>query len=168
MGVGVFSTAQKMKKIDFDDHQKAIEQMCNLNDIGFEIAKISGVNAMTDITGFGLAGHLLEVCSGSNVSATIEFNKVPLLPNLHGYLKEGCIPGGTQRNFESCNHKINELTPIQRSILFDPQTSGGLLITASEKANDSLKSAFEGYGMNPQVIGKIMQNKPNSKVIQVR
>ncbi len=168
LGVGVFSTAQKMKKIDFDDHQKAIDQMCNLNDIGFEIAKISGVNAMTDITGFGLAGHLLEVCSGSNVSATIEFNKLPLLPNLQGYLKEGCIPGGTQRNFESCNHKINELTPIQRSILFDPQTSGGLLITASEKANDSLKSAFEGYGMHPQVIGKIMQNKPNSKVIQVR
>ncbi len=168
LGVGILSTAQKMKKVDFDDHQKAINQMCKLNDMGTEVAKISGINAITDVTGFGLAGHLLEICLGSSVSATIEFEKIPLLPNLHGYLKEGCIPGGTQRNFESYSDKVDKLSPIQRSILFDPQTSGGLLITASERAKNSLHGVLEKYGVQLQTIGKIIQNKPNSNIIQVQ
>jgi selenide,water dikinase len=83
-------------------------------------------------------------------------------------LKEGCIPGGTQRNFESYSDKVDKLSPVQRSILFDPQTSGGLLITASERAKNSFHNVLEKNDIHLQAIGKIIQNEPNSKIIQVR
>jgi len=168
LGVGILSTAQKMKKIDYSDHQKAIEQMCKLNSIGEEVAKISGINAITDVTGFGLAGHLLEVCIGSNVSAKIEFDKILLLPNIYDYLNEGCIPGGTARNFESYSDKVNKLSFNQRSILFDPQTSGGLLITVSRDAEKLLNNILLKNNINPQCIGKIVRNEDYIKRVQIR
>jgi len=126
LGVGILSTAQKQKKVTSSDYQKAVEQMCQLNDIGSKIAKIPGVNAITDVTGFGLAGHLLEVCQGSKVGATVCFNDLPLLSNIYSYIDKGCVPGGMQRNYDSYGHFFNKLTTLQNTVLCDPQTSGGL------------------------------------------
>ena len=92
LGLGILSTAQKQKKVTSSDHQQAVEQMCQLNDIGSKIAKIPGVNAITDVTGFGLAGHLLEVCQGSKVGATVCFDDLPLLSSIYSYIDKGCIP----------------------------------------------------------------------------
>jgi len=117
---------EKQKKVTFSDYQQAVEQMCQLNDIGSKIAKIPGVNAITDVTGFGLAGHILEVCQGSKVGATVCFNDLPLLSNIYSYIDKGCIPGGTQRNYDSYGHFFNKLTTLQNTVLCDPQTSGGL------------------------------------------
>ena len=97
LGLGILSTAQKQKKVASIDYQQAVEQMCQLNDIGSKIAKITGVNSITDITGFGLAGHLLEVCQGSKVGATVYFNDLPLLSNIYRYIDKGCVPGGTAK-----------------------------------------------------------------------
>jgi selenide,water dikinase len=108
--------------------------MCQLNDIGAKLASIKGINAMTDVTGFGLGGHLSEVCLGSQVSATIQYNKVPILPNIKDYLANGCSPGGAQRNFESYGQNLSQMSNEMQSIICDPQTSGGLLIMVSDSA----------------------------------
>jgi selenide,water dikinase len=86
------------------------------------------VTALTDVTGFGLMGHLLEVCEGSNVSAIVNYSKVPVFKEIHDYIDKKCVPGGTLRNWDSYGHKLNIENEKQRHILCDPQTSGGLLI----------------------------------------
>ena len=141
--------------------------MSQLNDIGYKIAKISGVNAITDVTGFGLAGHLLEVCQGSKVGATVFFNDLPLLSNIYSYIDKGCVPGGTQRNFDSYGHFFNKLTTIQNTILCDPQTSGGLLVTVSD---ESLMDFHELIKMNQiklKSIGKITELNSAKEVVHI-
>ncbi|MGL4446829.1 MAG: selenide, water dikinase SelD, partial [Shewanella sp.] len=95
LGIGILTTAQKQKKLQQEDSLIAINAMCQLNSIGAAISKINGVNALTDVTGFGLAGHLLEMCQGANLSAELKFEAIPLLPKVVDYLALGCIPGGT-------------------------------------------------------------------------
>lgn len=140
LGVGIFTTAQKKNKLKPEHSEIGPLSMKRLNSIGEVIGTIEYVEAMTDVTGFGLLGHLSEMCEASaGVSAVVEFDKVPLLDKnaLDFYLNEGCIPGGTVRNFDSYGHKIGTMTDYQRNILCDPQTSGGLLVAVkSEYAND--------------------------------
>jgi len=161
LGVGILSTAQKQKKVTPKDYQEAVEQMCQLNDIGSKIAKIKGVNAITDVTGFGLAGHLLEVCQGSNVGAKVCFNDLPLLSNIHNYIDKGCVSGGTKRNYDSYGHFLNKLSMLQNTILCDPQTSGGLLITVSDESLSDFHELLNSQQANLRSIGKIIE--PNSK-----
>ncbi|MFN6087229.1 MAG: selenide, water dikinase SelD [Cyclobacteriaceae bacterium] len=132
LGVGIITTAQK-KGIVKEEHLKiAIDSMLTLNKLGADFAKLPYVNAMTDVTGFGLLGHLTEVCEGSNLSAEIEFEKVPRFEFLLEYLNQKSTPGGTQRNWDSYGAKIAPLGDEQRAILADPQTSGGLLVSVNE------------------------------------
>ena len=161
LGLGILSTAQKQKKVTSNDYQQAVEQMSQLNDIGSEIAKISGVNAITDVTGFGLAGHLLEVCQGSKVGATVCFNDLPLLSNIYSYIDKGCVPGGTKRNYDSYGHFLNKLSTLQNTVLCDPQTSGGLLVTVSEESLIDFHELLKSHQINLKSIGKIIE--PNSK-----
>ncbi len=168
LGIGVLSTAQKKKIVDIKDHIVAVNQMCALNDIGSKIAKISGVNAVTDVTGFGLAGHLLEVCRGSNVSAEIYFDKLSLLPNVLTYIDKGCVPGGTDRNFDSYGESISKMSDLEKSIICDPQTSGGLLITVSKDALPEFDRLLKDSNMSLSPIGKIINLGDNLKTIIVR
>lgn len=133
LGVGVLSTAQKRGILLPEDAAIALKSMVTLNKIGEVFAGLEGVKAMTDVTGFGLLGHLTEMCEGSGLSAVIEFDKVPVIPSLDYYLEQGCIPGGTQRNWSSYGHKVGYLTDQQKQILADPQTSGGLLVAVAKK-----------------------------------
>lgn len=130
LGVGILSTAQKKKKLLPKDQYLARNSMVQLNKIGAILGQQSYVKAMTDVTGFGLLGHLSEMCEASDLSAVIHFKKVPLLnkTTIDYYLSEGCVPGGTIRNWASYGHKISSISDYQRSILCDPQTSGGLLV----------------------------------------
>jgi selenide, water dikinase len=143
LGVGILTTAQKQGKLLPEHAHIAPGEMTKLNKIGLEFAKISGIKAMTDVTGFGLLGHLAEMCEGSYLSAEIEFDKIPVFKEVMQYIKLACIPGGTQRNWESYGHHVQLKEEIQKTILCDPQTSGGLLIavesTAVEEAEDILK-----------------------------
>lgn len=134
LGIGILTTAQKQGKIGSDDINVAIDAMCTLNKIGADISKLDGVTALTDVTGFGLLGHLSEICEGSGISARVRFDDVPLLANVNKYLEMGCVPGGTRRNFESYGHKISKMNPTQENILCDAQTSGGLLCVVKKES----------------------------------
>ena len=140
LGVGVLSTAQKRGVLRPEDVAIALESMVKLNKLGEIFGQRDSVKAMTDVTGFGLLGHLAEMCEGSGVSAVLDFERVPVIGSVDLYLDQGCVPGGTVRNWNSYGNKIGQLTDRQRTILADPQTSGGLLVAvAGEDA-----SAFEG------------------------
>ena len=141
LGVGLVTTAQKRGIADEADVQQAIDQMTTLNKIGSKLSVLSGVKAMTDVTGFGLLGHLIEMCEGSGVSAIINGAKVPRLGRVDHYIAEGCTPGGTDRNYESYGKKIGSLTDVQRALLCDPQTSGGLLVAVTPQGLDDFKES---------------------------
>jgi selenide,water dikinase len=129
LGVGILTTAEK-KGILKDEHKGvAAKQMMQLNKVGEKLGAIKGINAMTDVTGFGLLGHLVEMAEGSGLSAVIDFDNVPLITeDLKNYIDQKCVPGGTNRNWDSYGDKIGDISDYQKAILADPQTSGGLLI----------------------------------------
>ncbi len=153
LGIGILATAQKRKKIEAQDLSQAIDVMCTLNSIGEDIAKIKGVKALTDVTGFGLLGHLAEICEGSDISAVIDFEKVPLLDNTSKYLSMGCTPGGTRNNFASYGHNISPLTEDQMNILCDPQTSGGLLVAVEKNSVEEFLNVTKNAGLHLDSIG---------------
>ena len=153
LGIGIFTTAQKQNKIKENDIDIAIETMCTPNSIGYEIAKLPSVKALTDITGFGLLGHLVEICEGSNISAVIEFDKVPKLQNVKEYLDLGCVPGGTGRNFASYGNKIGAMTQEQINLLCDPQTSGGLLCIVEQEGVAEFLALTKEAGLTLKSIG---------------
>lgn len=154
LGIGILTTAQKQGKITEGDIQVAIDAMCTLNKIGEEISALEGVTALTDVTGFGLLGHLTEICDGSDISAVVRFDDVPLLDNVKRYLEMECVPGGTRRNFESYGHRIGPMTPEQQDILCDAQTSGGLLCAVRKESVDAFLSITEAAGLQLHSIGQ--------------
>jgi selenide,water dikinase len=148
LGVGILSTAQKKGQLRPDDAAIALQSMVTLNKLGEIFGRSDSVKAMTDVTGFGLLGHLAEMCEGSGLSATIEFDKVPVISSLPHYLGLGCFPGGTQRNWNSYGHKISKLSDEQRYILADPQTSGGLLVAVAEEGAEAFEQNLRSYGLS--------------------
>ena len=168
LGIGILSTAQKKKVITQKDHALAVKQMCALNDIGAKLSSINGVNAVTDVTGFGLAGHLLEVCKGSQVSAEVYFEKLPLLPNVLKYIESDCVPGGTFRNFESYGEYLSELSDIEKSIICDPQTSGGLLVSVSKDGLQDFLELTRLNNLDLKPIGKILVESAKKKTITIK
>jgi len=128
LGIGLVTTAEKFGLAKEEDRKMALELMTTLNSAGALIANLSQVHAITDITGFGLLGHALEMAEGSSLKAVIDYNTIPKIDGCDYYIKQECIPGGTNRNFASYGHKVSPLTFQQRALLCDPQTSGGLLI----------------------------------------
>ncbi len=141
------------KKIEEGHIEPAIEAMCTLNKIGAEISVLEDVVALTDVTGFGLMGHLTEICEGSDISAIIDFDAIPLLPNTWKYLELGCVPGGTKNNFKSYGHKLAPMPEDKRHIVCDAQTSGGLLcVVRKSGVKDFLKLTSEA-GLDLKPIG---------------
>ena len=140
LGVGILTTAEKKGFLQDEHRGIAAKQMMQLNKIGESFGKMKSVHAMTDVTGFGFLGHLLEMTEGSGLSALVYFDKIPAIINdLKNYVDKGCVPGGTNRNWDSYGGKIGPITELQKSILADPQTSGGLLISVEPNAVDEVK-----------------------------
>ena len=154
LGIGILTTAQKQKKIVQGDIAPAIEAMTTLNKVGQKLAALESVVAMTDVTGFGLLGHLKELCESSHIGATVWFDKVPLLPNVEKYRQMGCIPGGAKKNFKSYGESISAMTQQQREILCDAQTSGGLLVVVKKEGLASFEQALAEEGMVLESIGE--------------
>lgn len=168
LGIGILSTAQKKKVVSETDHNLAVDQMCALNDIGSKLSSIEGVNAVTDVTGFGLAGHLLEICRGSQVSAEIYFDKLPLLPNVIEYIENDCVPGGTIRNFESYGKNLSKLSELEKYIVCDPQTSGGLLVSVSQESLNDFVDFMTSNSLDLEPIGKILEQSVENKIIKIK
>ena len=156
LGIGILTTAQKNEKIASGDIDPAVATMCRLNKIGAEISALDGVTAITDVTGFGLLGHLGEICEGSNISAVVRFEDVPLLPKVKEYWAMECVPGGTRRNFESYGHNIGKMTPQQQDILCDAQTSGGLLCAVRKESVEAFLALTRKEGLELKSIGETM------------
>ena len=155
LGIGILTTAQKKGKLKPEHEQLAPEAMCTLNKIGQQFAALPGVHAMTDVTGFGLAGHLLEMCEGSGVCAHLDFKALPLLDEVDHYLSEGCVPGGTLRNHDSYGHKLDAMSDRTRNILCDPQTSGGLLVAVGQETEAEFLAIAEQAGLRLSPIGRL-------------
>ena len=156
LGVGILTTAQKRGILRPEDADVAPAQMRQLNKIGADLGQLAGVKAMTDVTGFGLLGHLAEVCEGSGVQAVIAYNRVPRIAAAAHYLQQGAVPGGTGRNFQSYGHKIAALTDEQKSYLCDPQTSGGLLVCVEPGADEAAAQAlFAQHGLVLESFGEL-------------
>lgn len=167
LGIGILSTAQKQKKLAPEHQRIAPDTMCRLNDIGAALGRIEGISAMTDVTGFGLLGHLTEICQGSHVRASIQFDQVPILDHVQNYLEMGCSPGGAERNFASYGHNISEVTQIQQQILSDPQTSGGLLVAVSAEAEAEFLSVTSNAGFTLSPIGELHAASTDHSLITV-
>ena len=157
IGVGIFTTAQKRGIVKPEDFDQALQTMLTLNKPGETFGKLSYVKAMTDVTGFGLLGHLGEMVDGSNLSAEIEFSKVPKLTNIDFYISQGSMPGGTKRNWESYGNGIEGVDEYKRSILCDPQTSGGLLVAVEQGNENEFISVAESIGLQLECFGKLVK-----------
>jgi len=158
LGVGILATALKKGQLRPQDAGKASASMCRLNRIGLDLAALPGVTAMTDVTGFGLLGHLLEICRASRVSAAIDFAAVPQLADLASYVAAGMTPGGTRRNWDSYGCAVGPLDETTRAILCDPQTSGGLLVAVDPAEKEEFLAVLErhGLGAHAQPIGTLL------------
>lgn len=156
VGIGILTTAQKKKLLKPEHERIAPETMMQLNKIGAALGKLDGVKAMTDVTGFGLLGHLREMCEGSGVRAEINYEAVPKLPHVEEYLAMGCSPGGAQRNFDSYGHKVGPVEEAKRQLLCDPQTSGGLLVAVSPEAEAQFIATTESAGLGLAPIGELL------------
>jgi len=163
LGIGILSTAQKNGSLSEEDFYLGRDWMVQLNSIGKEFGNLSGVKAMTDVTGFGLLGHLSEMADGSNLSATIEFDKIPVIKEAIGYLKAGSVPGGTKRNLASYGDKIGELQSEKKSFLLaDPQTSGGLLVAVAPESLEEFGKVCAENDLNLTCFGKMVDRKEKS------
>ncbi|MCG9712865.1 selenide, water dikinase SelD [Shewanella insulae] len=167
LGIGILTTAQKQKKLAEEDIDIAPGAMCQLNKVGPAIAKIPGVTAMTDVTGFGLAGHLIEMCQGATLAADIDLHALPMLPKAMDYLNLGCIPGGTHRNYDSYGEHLPEVNDEQKALLCDPQTSGGLLIAVSSSHEPELLALLEKEGLPTQCIGQLTPQTQGQPLVEL-
>ncbi|NQY37577.1 MAG: selenide, water dikinase SelD [Alteromonadaceae bacterium] len=166
LGIGIMATAEKQDKLLPEHAQLAPSIMKTLNSVGLAFAELDVVSAMTDVTGFALLGHLLEMCEGSNVAAEIDFSKIPMIESVEDYINQGCIPGGCDRNFASFGDKVNELSALQKAILCDPQTSGGLLVAVKAHGKEEFEAVAKSHGLELQPIGR-MVNEARSTTMPV-
>lgn len=156
LGIGIVTTAQKKGIVQQAHYQRAVDTMLTLNSIGAEAGKMPFVSAMTDITGFGLLGHLAEVCEGSGLSAEIEFDKIPKFEFLDHYLQQKSFPGGTTRNWESYGSKVGNISDQQKLILADPQTSGGLLMVVDASGKNAFEAKMKSLGYDLAPFGRMV------------
>ncbi|MGE0710500.1 MAG: selenide, water dikinase SelD [Planctomycetota bacterium] len=167
LGVGLLTTAEKKGKLRPEDRGVAAEAMCQLNRAGAALGPLAAVHAMTDVTGFGLLGHLIEMCEGSGVSAEITFSDVPTLSAVDHYIAAGTIPGGTGRNWDSYGQHVLELPAERRALLCDPQTSGGLLVAVDPAAVGEVRAALLEAGALAAEVGRVLAPRADGKLVAV-
>ncbi|MBI9034871.1 MAG: selenide, water dikinase SelD [Bacteroidales bacterium] len=164
LGIGILTTAEKKNLRAHHENQEVVDLMCTLNKSGAIFGGLDYIKAMTDVTGFGLLGHLVEVCEGSGVNAVIDFDAVPKINGVAELIELGSTPGGTQRNWNSYGDKIGAISDFQKALLCDPQTSGGLLVAVQNEHIDAFLtvSESEGFSLNP--IGKLVERDHEDQV----
>ena len=168
LGVGILTTAEKKGVLKEEHKGVAAKQMMQLNKVGEELGKIKGVHAMTDVTGFGLLGHLVEMAEGSGLSAVVDFDKVQsITQDIANYVDLKCVPGGTNRNWDSYGEKIGAITDYQKAILADPQTSGGLLIAVDVNSVEEVKEILIKSGLEKFTVSIGSMVKQGKKIVTI-
>jgi selenide,water dikinase len=167
LGVGIYSAALKQEKLGAEHYRAMLASTTRLNTPGPKLAALPEVHALTDVTGFGLLGHLLEVCRGSSAAASVRWNSVPLLPGVLSLAGEGYVTGASRRNWASYGDHVELDVPgeVERWLLCDPQTSGGLLVSCAPEAVDRVLEIFRQDGFErAAVIGEIGAGAPRIAV----
>ncbi len=168
LGVGILSAALKKEKLDAAGYAAMIASTTKLNTPGIKLGQLDTVSALTDVTGFGLAGHLLEICRGSKAGATIEFAKLPIMPGVMELAKQGYVTGASGRNWSGYGHDVSlaaGLGEVERNLLTDPQTSGGLLVACEPSIVDEVLAAFRAECFaDATVIGEMTAGAPKVNV----
>ena len=167
LGIGILTTAEKKGKLKPEHQGLATAAMCQMNSIGSQFSQVEGVTAMTDVTGFGLLGHLIEICEGSNLSAVVFADKIKTLDGVKDYIAQGCVPGGTGRNFDSYGHKVGALTEEQKAILCDPQTSGGLLVAVEPNSVQMVIEIAKDAGIDLYEVGELKPKSESDVVVEI-
>jgi selenide,water dikinase len=169
LGVGIYGAALKRGSLSDEHYRVMLDSTTRLNTPGVRLATIDGVHALTDVTGFGLLGHLLEMCHGAGLGARIEFERVPLHPGVQALAAAGFVTGASKRNWDSFPNAVSlqpSLDARTRDILTDPQTSGGLLVACAQDAVERVLDAFRQDGFErAAVIGRFERGAP---VVDVR
>ncbi len=158
LGVGVYSAALKKDALDASGYAEMIASTTRLNTPGPRLSEMSAVHALTDVTGFGLLGHLREICRGSDLAATVAFSRLPLLPGVEALAAQGYVTGASGRNWAGYGHDVTlrDMTDVQKALLTDPQTSGGLLVACAPAAVAAVMATFRADGFeHAAVIGEL-------------
>jgi selenide,water dikinase len=168
LGVGVLSAALKKDKLDAGGYAAMIANTTKLNKPGKALAELAGVHALTDVTGFGLLGHLLELARGAKLTAELEMQRIPLLPGVEQFAHDGFFTGASGRNWDAYGRDVDlgaGVGDTQRVLLTDPQTSGGLLVSCDPDSVDEVLALFarEGFG-EAAVIGRMLEGAPRVTV----
>jgi selenide,water dikinase len=168
LGVGILSAALRKGELPPAAYRALIDTTTRLNRAGPELAELAGVHAMTDVTGFGLLGHLLEMCRGARLGARLRFGSLPLLDDVLAMVQAGYVTGASARNWASYADEVRlapEVTPAQRALLCDPQTSGGLLVACAGEAVATALGALRRHGFaQAAVIGAMTGDEPSVRV----
>ena len=169
IGVGILSAALKKEMLPEDGYKAMIDNTTQLNTAGPDLAKLKGVHALTDITGFGLAGHLLEMARGAKCTVQLDWDKVPLLPGVQALAAQGCITGASGRNWQGYGAEVAlpaNFAAVDQSLITDPQTSGGLLVSCAPEEVTNVLATFKAHGFaHAAVIGQICA--PESHALRV-
>ncbi len=168
LGVGILGAAVNKDELDPEGYREMIETTTKLNSIGADLAEIDGIGAITDVTGFGLIGHLFEMCEGAGLAATLDWDRLPILPSARKYARNGYNTGAANRNWASFGDYVTAPDGIEqwhRNMLMDPQTSGGLLVSCRPDRADAVVTLFheQGYGL-ATVIGEMTAGAPHVTV----
>jgi selenide,water dikinase len=169
LGVGILGAALNKDKLHPEGYKVMIESTTKLNSVGADLAVLPEVNALTDVTGFGLCGHMYEFCKGAKLAAKIIWDQLPILDTVLDYAQRGYNTGAADRNWESfCDHVSvpDDMLQWQKNLLMDPQTSGGLLVSCSpESADTVLKTFYESGFDHASIVGSLIEGKPKVSVI---
>lgn len=168
LGVGIYSAAFKKGHLSTGAYDEMVASMTQLNSIGAELGANPSIHAMTDVTGFGILGHSLEVAKGSDVALEVDFSSLPFLSDTEELAKKGFITGASKRNWESYGEHIilpDNFPEYQRYMLSDPQTSGGLLVSIASDAADALVENAKNKGyLHAKIIGEVLQGPAVVKI----
>ena len=157
LGIGILSAALKKGKLSEAGYAAMLDWTTKLNTPGQALAEMEGVHALTDVTGFGLAGHLLEICRGSHLSAEIRFDALPVIAEALEWLKQGVATGASERNWKGYGHDVSfHGEEWKKKLLSDPQTSGGLLVACAPEDEKNVLNEFRTRGFGEaRVIGRL-------------
>ena len=172
IGVGVLSAALKKDALPAEGYAQMIANTTQLNTPGPDLATLDGVHALTDVTGFGLAGHVLEMARGSNTVARIDMARVPLISGVRALASQGLVTGASGRNWAAYGHEVHSactLQPVDRALLSDPQTSGGLLVACAPEAVAEVLTVFERHGFTQAAeVGEIVAAEDDGVRLRIR
>lgn len=168
LGVGIYSAALKKNVLDDSGYQAMVAATTQLNRPGVDLSKLDGVHALTDVTGFGLLGHSLELARGAKLTAHLDASTLPVLPGAMALAEQGIFTGASGRNWTSYGasvHLDGHITDAQRALLTDPQTSGGLLVSCTPETADQVLEIFRSHGFaHAAIVGRMEAGTPEVHV----